>query len=181
MDESKWIKEQRKRLDLTQNQLAKMAGVSQSLVAKIEAGSIDAAYSKVKRIIETLEQAQFSREKSAKQVMHTGVSAISPNDALHAAAQKMRQLGISQLPVIDGSNIVGSISEQAMLAHYSSDKAKIASLRVADVMEDAFPTTLPSTPISAVASLLRHHAAVLVMDKGKMAGIITKADILKAI
>lgn len=62
MDESKWIKEQRKRLDLTQNQLAKMAGVSQSLVAKIEAGSIDAAYSKVKRIIETLEQAQFSRK-----------------------------------------------------------------------------------------------------------------------
>lgn len=181
MEESKWIREQRKRLDLTQHQLAKMAGVSQSLVAKIEAGSIDAAYSKVKRIIGTLEQAQFSREKTARQVMHTGVSAVSPKDTLHAAAQKMRQLGISQLPVIDGGNVVGSISEQAMLAHFSSGTGRAAPLRVADIMEEAFPTALPSTPISAIASLLRHHAAVLVMDKGKIAGIMTKADILKAI
>ena len=181
MEESKWIREQRKRLDLTQNRLAKMSGVSQSLVAKIEAGNIDAAYSKVKRIIETLEQAQYSKEKAAKQVMHTGVSAISPRDTLHAAAQKMGQLGISQLPAIDGGHIVGSLSEQAILAHFSSDERKIASLRVADIMEEAFPTALPSTPISAIASLLRHHAAVLVMEKGKIAGIITKADILKAI
>ncbi|VVC02317.1 Inosine-5'-monophosphate dehydrogenase [uncultured archaeon] len=181
MEESKWIREQRKKLDLTQGRLAKMAGVSQSLVAKIEAGSIDAAYSKVKRIIDTLEAAQFSREKAAKDIMHSGVSAISPKETVHAAAQKMRQLGISQLPVVDSGHVVGSISEQAMLAHFSTERGKASSLKVGDIMEEAFPTALISTPLSAIASLLRHHPAVLVMDKGRIAGIITKADILKAI
>ncbi|MCX6770175.1 MAG: CBS domain-containing protein [Candidatus Micrarchaeota archaeon] len=47
-------------------------------------------------------------------------------------------------------------------------------------MEEAFPNVLPTTPVSSVASLLRHHAAVIVMRKGKVAGIITKADVLRS-
>jgi predicted transcriptional regulator len=44
MDETKFIGPTRRKLGITQHQLARMAGVSQSLVAKIEAGSVDAAY-----------------------------------------------------------------------------------------------------------------------------------------
>ncbi|MBI2079314.1 helix-turn-helix domain-containing protein, partial [Candidatus Micrarchaeota archaeon] len=37
----------RRKLGITQKELAKLAGVSQSLIAKIEMGKIDPAYSKV--------------------------------------------------------------------------------------------------------------------------------------
>ena len=93
----------------------------------------------------------------------------------------MRKRSISQLPVIEGGHLAGSISEQAIVSHFSSDPKKLSSLKVGDAMEEAFPTIPPNTPISAIAPLLRHHPAVLVIEKTKIAGIITKADILKTI
>jgi predicted transcriptional regulator len=181
MEEIRWIADARRKLGITQHQLAKMAGVSQSLIAKIEAGKIDPAYSKATRIIETLERQKSAKEKTAAELMHTGIEVISAGETLHSAAQKMRKLSISQLPVVEGKQAVGSISEQTVLANFSSGPKKMANLRVSEVMDDAFPTTLPSTPVSAVAALLRHYPAVLVMERGKIAGIITKADLLKTI
>ena len=49
------IQEIRKKLNLTQTELSKLAGVSQSLIAKLESGHIDPAYSKVKAIFEALD------------------------------------------------------------------------------------------------------------------------------
>jgi len=181
MEDIAGIKERRKRLGMTQQQLARMAGVSQSLIAKIEMGRIDPAYSKVRRIIEALEREQFSKEKTAKEIMHMGAEAVSASETLHSAAAKMRKRAISQMPVLEGKQVVGSISEQALLSHFSSDPKKTASLRVGEVMEEAFPSASPSTPISAIAALLKHYPAVLVMEKGNIAGIITKADLLKTI
>lgn len=181
MEDIAWIKDKRKRLGITQQHLAKMAGVSQSLIAKVESGRIDPAYSKVKSITEALEREQFSKEKCAKDIMHTGIETVSAGETLHSAAQKMRKRGISQMPVVEGKTVVGSISEQAVLAHFTVDPKKISRLTVAEAMEQAFPTALPSTPISAVAALLKHYPAVLVMDRGSIAGIITKADLLKTI
>ena len=48
------IKKIRKKLELTQTELADRAGVSQSLIAKIEAGRIDPTYSKTKKIFAAL-------------------------------------------------------------------------------------------------------------------------------
>ncbi len=181
METLTWIKEKRKTLGITQHSLAKLAGVSQSLIAKIEAGRIDPAYSKVKSITEVLEREQFSKEKKAKDIMHTGIETVSASETLHSAAAKMRKHSISQMPVVDGKRVVGSLSEQALLAHFSSDPRKIAGTKVSEAMEEAFPTALSATPISAVAALLKHYPAVLVMERGSIAGIITKADLLKTI
>ena len=45
------IGKKRRQLGLKQAELAKMAGVSQSLIAKLEAGTIDSSYTKVKTIL----------------------------------------------------------------------------------------------------------------------------------
>jgi len=180
MEESGWIGAQRRKLGMTQHALARASGVSQSLVAKIEAGSVDASYSKVKRIIEALEHAAAGNESKAKDIMHEGVEAVSPHDTLHSAAAAMRKRAISQLPVVDGGKVSGSLTEEGLLSCFSQGK-DIRKMRVAEAMGEPFPSVLPATPLSAVAALLRHHPAVLVSDKGRLAGIITKADILKSI
>ena len=181
MEDISQIRDLRKKLGITQHGLAKLSGVSQSLIAKIEAGRIDPGYSKAKGIIAALQRQQFSKEKSAKDLMHSGIEAISPDETLHSAASKMRKNSISQLPVAEGRHVVGSITERTIVESFSSRRKGMAGLRVREVMEGAFPTVLPSTPVSAVASLLLHYPAILVMEKGSVAGIITKADLLKAI
>jgi len=45
----------RKRMGLTQTELAEKAGVSQSLIARVEAGTVDPRYSKVEKIFRALE------------------------------------------------------------------------------------------------------------------------------
>ena len=73
MEDLTLIKELRKRLGMTQHRLARLSGVSQSLIAKIESGRVDPAYSKAKSIISALQREQFSSEKKAKDIMHAGV------------------------------------------------------------------------------------------------------------
>ncbi|MCX8174889.1 MAG: CBS domain-containing protein [Candidatus Micrarchaeota archaeon] len=181
MEDLGQIRKLRRRLGITQQQLARMSGTSQSLIAKIESGRVDASYSKVMAIIGALEKAQMRNEKKAGEIMHRGVETASASETLHSAAAKMRRLGISQLPVEQNGKLVGSICEEQIVGLYSSNPRKMSSLRVSEVMGDCLPAASPSTPLPAVVSLLRYHPAVLVMEKGRLAGIITKADLLKTI
>jgi len=50
------IPRRRRNLNLTQKDLAVMAGVSQSMIAKIEALKVNPSYEKTKRIFDVLEE-----------------------------------------------------------------------------------------------------------------------------
>ena len=64
MPELRVIEKRRRALNLNQKQLAIQAGVSQSLIAKIETGRINPSYSKTKAIFDTL--TLLERKKHAK-------------------------------------------------------------------------------------------------------------------
>ncbi len=63
------IAKRRRQLGLKQSELAKMAGVSQSLIAKLEAGTIDSSYTKVKTIFDVLERLEFKTKTQADKVL----------------------------------------------------------------------------------------------------------------
>ena len=54
------IKQMRQKLGLTQTQLAKLAGVSQSMITKIERGTIEPSYLIAKKIISDFEYKFFT-------------------------------------------------------------------------------------------------------------------------
>ena len=56
-------------LGLTQYAFAKQAGISQSMVAKIESGKLDPAYSKVQQIEKALAFLSQQHESQAKEIM----------------------------------------------------------------------------------------------------------------
>ena len=58
----------RKQLGLTQTELAKLSGVSQSLITKMEAKKVEPAYSKVKILIEPLQKQERSDKRTAKNI-----------------------------------------------------------------------------------------------------------------
>ncbi|MCX8196702.1 MAG: CBS domain-containing protein [Candidatus Micrarchaeota archaeon] len=174
------IKETRVKLGLTQQQLAKAAGISQSLLAKIEAGKVEPSYRKAICIINALQNVKGQKERKAKDIMHVGVESVRLEDSLHEAVQKMRKKNISQLAVSDGKKIVGSISEQGIIRRISLGQ-DLSHAKVADALDEAFPVVLYDSPISSFLSLLQYYPAVLVSRQGEIVGIITKADILKAV
>ena len=175
------IAKKRRQLGLKQSELAKLAGVSQSLIAKLEAGTIDSSYTKVKTIFDVLERLEAKTKIQAGKVLHKEVVGIQKNEPVSKVVQLMKSHGYSQLPVFDGKQPVGSISERTILRQIlaGKDLAQISMLPTVDVMEEAFPQVAEDAPLSLYSSLLQVYSAVLVSKKGKVVGIITKADLLR--
>jgi len=86
------IKRRRKELELSQTELAKMANISQPLLAKIEANQIQPAYDKAKRIFLALESIQTSQGLTAKQIMSKHIFAVSPKEPVKKAIQLMQKM-----------------------------------------------------------------------------------------
>ena len=167
---------------LTQKELAKRAGVSQSLIARIEAGTVDPRVSTLRRIISAI---PFKEEfKKASQIMCSPVIYVTTDDTVRKAADLMEKHGISQLPVLEGERVVGSVREDSLIREVlrSREPHRIFDKNVREVMEESFPTVSPSTSIVEIlSSFLYAKPAVLVVDRGKLCGIITKIDIIKAL
>jgi len=178
------IMKRRKRLGLTQKELAKLSGVSQSLIAKIEAGKIVPSYSKVKAIFDTLENLEENVLKiniKAGDIMSRKVIGVKIDCKVTEASKIMLKYGFSQLPVFNKGRVVGSISEKDIMAFLSKGlkPEELSKLTVGDIMDEPFPQVSIKTPVFVINSLLQTFNAVLVTDRGKLVGIITKADMLK--
>lgn len=177
------IARKRKMLGLTQKELAELAGVSQSFIAKIESGKISPSYTKVKAIFNVLFQLENKMSFCARHIMHDKVVGVQRVDPVSRAVQLMMEYGYSQLPVFDGDRVVGSISEKIILNLIASgrDILEISSTPVEEVMDEAFPQVDENTPLTLISNLLQVYPAVLVLRRGRVIGIITKADLLKII
>jgi len=173
------IRKLRKRLGLTQSEVARLAGVSQSLVSQIESGEVDPRLSTLKRIIDTLNEEGREREVYAEDIFVKNLIYVSPEDKVTDAANVMWTNYISQLPVIiDGKN-VGSISEKAITEEIARGSSRdLVDKTVKDVMRDPFPMIGKQTRIEVIISLLQDNLAVLVMERGRIAGIITNTDVM---
>ena len=69
------LKKRRNELGLTQSDLAKRAGVSRPLIARIESGDVDPRLSTVRKILDAFEGAEKERQILIKDLMHSPVSA----------------------------------------------------------------------------------------------------------
>src|SRR3989338_3792765 len=168
------IKKIRKSLGLTQTDLAKRANVSQSLIAKIESGKIDPTFTKTKKIFDTLNDMENKEEIKAEELMNRKIISISPSDSIKESVEKMKKFEISQMPVIDGHNVVGLVSESTLLDALINKKSN----KIEEIMEESPPTVSKTASVKFFSSLLKHYPVVLVSESGKLAGLITKADLL---
>lgn len=172
----------RKKMGLTQTELAKKAGISQSLIARVEAGTVDPRYSKVEKIFRALDVSE-NRAITAREIMSSDVVSVKSSDSLGAAIQKLKKHNVSQMPVLDGKTQAGSLSEGVIMAQISkgANMSDISTNKVKEYMEDPLPQVSPGTDLSTLSSLLEHNKAVLIIEKGRVEGIVTKADLLKVV
>lgn len=176
------VKRIRAQLGITQSALARAAGISQSLVAKIEAGQVDPSFTTVKAIADALRVQIKSGAKKASEIMSKPVVSVQANTTISDCIGTMRKRGISQLPVFSGTQLVGSISEGHIVSLLSAATDPRASLErpVSRFLEPSYPTVDASTPVDALFSLFNFVQAVLVTSGDRLSGIITKIDMLSA-
>jgi cystathionine beta-synthase len=103
---------------------------------------------------------------------------VAPQATVRQALNLMSTYNVSQLPVLEADDGVGSVSEQALMARALED-ATMLDRPVGEHMDPPFPVVDADWPLDRVSALLsRETPAALVRRQGQLAGILTRYDLL---
>ncbi|MDR6537427.1 cystathionine beta-synthase [Variovorax soli] len=105
------------------------------------------------------------------------VISVGPEDTLLTAFQRMRLADVSQLPVLEGTQLVGVIDESDLLLSVHADAGRFRS-NVKSAMTD-LPETLPSgASLAELEAVLDRGLVAMISDEAGFHGLITRTDLL---
>ncbi len=166
------LKLMRESARLRQSVVADRLGVTQGYISRLEKGDIDPPLSKVNQLLKILSSGS---QELCREIMTSDVVTIDARDPASLAAEKMQSNDYSQLPVLRGVRLIGSISQRNILDNIHRN---LHDMSVEAIMDpEGIPMVTENTPVGAIFPLLLSFDAVLVQKQGRLSGIITKADL----
>ena len=177
-----YIKQARIRLGITQRRLAALTGVSTSMVNQIESGRCKPSYETARKIFEILGSLEGRTSMKVGDVCSRNLISVQKELRLHTAIDVMRKNSISQIPVFDGSKVVGILTEDTLArVMVEKDEKDLRNVPAAEYMDSPPPIVDVATPAKAVIPLVRFAKCILVSEKGNVIGIMTITDTLKMV
>lgn len=115
--------------------------------------------------------------RSVKQKLVT----VTPSQTVSDAVELMKKYDIEHIPVLNGSGIIGAISESGLFTKVFSDP-DIKTATIESVMEQPFPVVDFNTPLEKLRNLInKDNGAVLGKDDAGNYHIVTKYDVIQAL
>ncbi len=125
---------------------------------------------------------------TVRDVMTRDPVTIEPEAPLAAALAAMRERAIRHLPVVDGGGrLVGIITDrdlrQASFARFRALREADQDLQVQGIMTWALVTIHPEATIAHAARVMfeRRVGSLPVVEDGRLVGILTERDLLRAL
>lgn len=109
--------------------------------------------------------------------MSRGVICAKLKDRILEVSDKMVKYAISQVPVMDGGRVVGTVTEESIMRRLGSN---VVDQTAEKVMVSPLPVVDEEADIERIRRLLKTYQGVLVVRGKKIVGIITRSDLLKA-
>ena len=106
-----------------------------------------------------------------------------PNETVSDAVSIMREFGVSQMPIVKAeppvmmAEVRGAVTERDLLDRLFTGGAALTD-RVEDHLAAPLPTLGGKEPLSKAMTTLQECDGALVIDDGRPAGIVTRADVL---
>jgi cystathionine beta-synthase len=124
------------------------------------------------RITVTAGQVVNDKQRRAEQLVSVPLGVT-----IEQAVNLMREHNISQVPVIEAGEVVGSISETRILDILVSDP--VAKLKpVAEYMEKPFPVITEDASVEEIAHNIDHQTPAILVKRDTSFDIITKSDLI---
>ncbi len=142
---------------------------------------------------------------NAADIMTTPVVTIAPDAQIHEVAALLLEKRISGVPVVEGGRVIGVVNEADLLRRHeigtdaapgrswwaqlirperlSVDYVKTHAGRAQDIMTRGVVSVAEDTPLQQIATILaaRHVRRVPVLRGHQLVGIVTRADLVRAI
>lgn len=115
--------------------------------------------------------------------MTTTPRTIGGDATLADASKVMRELGIRHLPVVDGDQLLGILTERDVTFVESFPDVDATRLTVSEAMRKKPYSVSPDTPLDEVATTMaeqRYGSAVVVQNK-HVVGVFTTVDVCRAL
>ena len=115
--------------------------------------------------------------------MSARVQCVPLGAALREAARLLAEHAISCLVVLDGDAPVGIITERDVVREVARDPVGWAAASVRDVMSHPLHVTDPGATVAEVIAMCTRHRVrrlPVVNDAGRLAGIVTQTDLVRA-
>ena len=111
----------------------------------------------------------------------TTLVTVKPDETVADAIELMKKHDIENLPVVNGSGIVGSLSEGGLFKHILNNP-QIKEQTIESVMENAYPLVPFDIPVEKLSALIsKNNGAVLSQDEMGAYHIVTKYDIIQSL
>ena len=117
------------------------------------------------------------RDVIGRRADERSVVSIGPEDNLMTAYARMKLYDISQIPVLDGDQVIGLIDEWDLLSAVQDDPAKFRE-PVRSAMTQRLETVELKTPLTSLVDTFKKGYVAIVLDQGKFWGLITRIDVL---
>jgi cystathionine beta-synthase len=102
---------------------------------------------------------------------------VGPNDVLTTAHNRLRNAGFSQLPVMDGDQLIGIVTEDDIL-RFAFGRPERFNEPVRNAMTAAFLRVDKATSVNNLVAMLEVRSSAAVMDGERFLGLITRSDVL---
>jgi acetoin utilization protein AcuB len=104
--------------------------------------------------------------------------AVAPGEKVAAVIMRMQQGNFRSAPVVEDGRLVGLITDRDI----RGQMGRVDTTEVRVAMTENPPTVTPATPVQDAARVLFEHKvdALPVVENGRLVGVITNSDILRA-
>lgn len=111
-------------------------------------------------------------------IMTTDIETVNRQDNAFEVAKKMEDLNIGAIPVVDGDNLVGMITDRDLAIRGYANKQP-GSTSVESLMSNNIVTGTPDMSADEAAELMAKHQIrrLPIVEDGKMVGIVSIGDL----
>jgi cystathionine beta-synthase len=109
------------------------------------------------------------------------IVSIDARQTVAEAVQLMKEFDIEQIPVMNGNDMIGAISEGGLFKKVFNNP-EIKNAAVETVLEPLYPVVDFETPVERLSTLInKENGAVLSKDEAGNLHIVTKYDVIQAL
>ncbi len=107
---------------------------------------------------------------------------VQKSESVRSAFNMMKENDISQMPVMDNGDVVGAVTESAVLSYLLENPMQNTEKRIEEVMLAPFPTVEEDLLVTQLSRYItKETPAVITKDRAGTTHILTQYDIIQAI
>ena len=106
-----------------------------------------------------------------------GAVTLSPQDTLLQAYRRMKLFDVSQIPVMQGEQVIGIVDESDLVVHLHADASRFQD-PVSTAMVTSIDTIAHDAPIADLLPIFQRDHVAIVAERGHFVGVITRIDLL---